>query len=108
MPEPFRDRALDGFTIRWAGFQCVHPMCDVRVHTIGLLGFDFDGMDRWVPVTELVDVEVSVAEDVILETVAEDESAVGAWRLVAAAFGLPWHVLDLEQVSRCSAACWGL
>jgi hypothetical protein len=109
VPEPFRTSEYAAFTIRWAGFQCdSQPRCDVAVHTVGLVGFDFGGFDRWIPVTELIDSTVEDAERTVLEAVHEDHSTVPGWRLMAAAFGLPWEVLDLGQVRTCSATCWNL
>jgi hypothetical protein len=109
MPEPFRTSEFAAFTLRWAGFQCDSaPFCAVPVHTIGLVGFDFDGMDRWIPVTELIDSRAEDAERVVLQAVHEDETTVPGWQLLAAAFGLPWEVLDLGQIRTCSAVCWSL
>jgi hypothetical protein len=109
MPEPFRTSEFASFTLRWAGFQCdSEPRCQVPVHTIGLVGFDFDGMDRWIPVTELIDAKAEDAERTVLQAVNEDDWTVPGWRLMAAAFGLPWSALDLGQVRICSAVCWSL
>lgn len=109
MPEPFRTCQYAGFTLRWAGFQCDSlPKCQVPVHTVGLVGFDFDGMDRWIPVTELVESTVEDAEQAVVYAAWQDEWIVPGWRLMAAAFGLPWGAFDIVQVRRCAMLCWNL
>jgi hypothetical protein len=109
MPEPFRTCQYASFMLRWAGFQCdAMHFCAVPVHTIGLVGFDFDGLDRWIPVTELIDSTVEDAERAVLRAVDEDPTTVPGWELMAAAFGLPWSALDIGQVRTCSNVCWGL
>jgi hypothetical protein len=108
MPEPFRTCECAGFTLRWSGFQCDVPhLCAVDVHTVGLVGFDFDGLDRWIPVTELIEGDaLEDAEHGVLAAAHED--TVHDWRLLAAAFGLPWPVIDIEQIRRSSRVCWNL
>jgi hypothetical protein len=109
VPEPFRTCEYAGFTLRWAGFQCDAPhFCQVAVHRVALVGFDFDGVDRWIPVTELIDATVEEAERTVMDAVWEDETTVPGWRLLAAAFGLPWPAFDIRQVRICSQACFAL
>lgn len=109
MPDPFHTRTFAGFELAWAEFSCDSmPLCAVAVHTVGLVGFDFDGVDRWIPVTELIDATVGDAERSVLAAAESDERTVEGWRLLAAAFGLPWSVLDIAQVRRCASVCFGL
>lgn len=107
MIEPYRTREWPGFTVRWIRVPCIDEsgLCVVPEHHLAFVGIDFDGMDRWVIVSELVDMAEEDAEDTIDSVYAD---SLGGWRLLCAAFGLAWEEVDARQAERQGRVCYSL
>lgn len=106
--EVYRTRVWpEGFRLRWTHMPCADDTgrCEVEQHCLAFIGFDFDGMDRWIPVTELIDSNEEEAEAAIQDAVV---GLLEGWALLAAAFGLPWADLTAERAVRVGQSCWGL
>lgn len=105
--EIYRTRAWpEGFELRWAYLPCDDTgRCEIERHRMGFIGFDFDGMDRWIPVTELIDSEEGEAEAAIADAITGN---LEGWEVLAAAFGLPWEDLTPARVVGVGRSCWQL
>lgn len=100
---------LDAPRLRWVMLGCAGPDCEG--HRTGLLGQSVCGVERWIVLVEHADPagveerwESSIAE------ISRDEGrdVARGWQLSAAAYGLAWEAVSLEQVIRQSALVAGL
>lgn len=100
---------LDAPRLRWVMLDCGGPDC--KGHRTGLLGQDVCGVERWVTLVEHAQpsgIEEKWESTVVELARDEDREIALGWQLSAAAYGLAWAAITLDQVVRQSSMIEGL